>query len=111
MNNETMFRDIIGTSPESKILEYFVEWHGVPCTQKDLIENTKTSQIKTSQIVKRFELLKIIKKDKKHNNAQTYIFNDKNIISQIVRNLFAAINIDSINKLEELEEFENNEKL
>lgn len=91
MTQTTVFREVIGTCPETKVIEYFCEWNGVDLTITDLARDCSIGRNQAYRVVKGLVKKNIVIKTRKLGRMQFYGFNKDDEISKLFDKLFRQI--------------------
>lgn len=86
------FTEIIGTSPESKVLEYFLEWGGeVDVNITDIVRASRVGRARAYGIIDKFSKKGIIHPTRKVGASQLYKLNLNSDVVKKSRELFRTI--------------------
>jgi len=91
MEEETLFRKIMGDNPRIKVFEYLVEWKGYDISISDLARGAGISRNTATEIVKELLEQGIIKHTREVGNAQFFILDRENKVSQQIIKLFKTV--------------------
>jgi len=83
---ETLFRDILGSSPTIKVLEFFIEGRGLDYTITDVATATNTGRTVTYKIFERLTKKGVIKKTRQIGTAKLFTLSvDKEISKDLCK--------------------------
>ena len=91
MEEETLFQKIMGDNPRIKVFEYLVEWKGYDISISDLARGAGISRNTATEIVRELLEQKILKPTRNVGNAQFFVLNRENKISQQILKLFKTV--------------------
>ena len=91
MKKETLFREIVGTSTKSKILEWFLEGRELKYTINDVVKGTGVNRQNAYRYIKKLTELTILVKHKKVKNITFYKLNMRHPIVRRLNYLFITI--------------------
>ena len=83
----SLYTDVMGKTPETKFISYFVSWSSYDICIQDLIDSEKLGRNRCYSLLKTYLELGVIIKSKKVGNVQMYKYNKD---SKLARTLKAA---------------------
>ena len=98
INKMTKFTEIMGVSPESKVLEYFLEWENIDVTMTDIVRASKVGKARAYEVLEKLQKKGIIAKTRKIGVSKLYKLNSKSKIAEKSKELLKTILKESVKK-------------
>jgi len=89
--NISLFKEVMGTSPSVKVLEFLIEWNGFDITITDIARGASIGRANAYEIVNTLKSKGILKQTRTIGTSTFYIFNKENEISKKLIDLFNSI--------------------
>jgi len=86
-----MIKEVMGESPETKVLMYFCAWRNDDIVINDLVKNSKVSRTRAYDLVKKYHRMGIIKVNAKLGATSTWRINKENPMAKDLIRLYRSI--------------------
>lgn len=90
MTNKTIFRSIIGTSPESKVLEYLSEWKEYDMTLTEIARGAEIGRAGAYRVINNLVKEKMLLLTREYGRCKLYSLDRSH---EVVEELFKLFNI------------------
>lgn len=88
----SIFRELVGTSPESKVLEYLLIWgDNTDITTNDVINYAKIGKERAYQIIEKFKKIGLIVETRSIGKAKLYKLNSKSNLAKSSREFLTKV--------------------
>jgi hypothetical protein len=92
----SLFREVVGTSPTSKVLEYLLAWEGMDLTITDIVRGSEIGRAQAYYVIDNLKSKGIIKKSRKVGASNFYILDKKNAMVKALKRIFKVIIKESL---------------
>ena len=90
-NEKSLFQEVVGSSPNVKVIEYFLEWRGFDITMTDINRGSGVSRTTLYKVLENLTSKGIIENTRKVGTAEFYKMNKKHQITKSLIKLFNSI--------------------